>query len=123
MKVKCCSVNASDIMICHGLYEIAPKLPFIPGYEVSGEILELGSKAAEGLKVGDKIVGLNKDLFSGFSEECILQSLVCMPFCLFSGTPTVSYCMTCYTFVCVLPGMCFFDVLAIFNVKECFSYN
>jgi len=75
IKVKCCSVNASDIMICHGLYEIAPKLPFIPGYEVSGEILELGSKAAEGLKVGDKIVGLNKDLFSGFSEECVLQSL------------------------------------------------
>lgn len=74
IKVKCCSVNASDIMICHGLYEIAPKLPFIPGYEVSGEILELGSKAAEGLKVGDKIVGLNKDLFSGFSEECVLQS-------------------------------------------------
>jgi len=83
IKVKCCSVNASDIMICHGLYEIAPKLPFIPGYEVSGEILELGSKAAEELKVGDKIVGLNKDLFSGFSEECVLQSLVCMPLSLF----------------------------------------
>jgi NADPH2:quinone reductase len=65
-------------MICHGLYEIAPKLPFIPGYEVSGEILELGSKAAEGLKVGDKIVGLNKELFSGFAEECVLPSLVCM---------------------------------------------
>lgn len=65
-------------MICHGLYEIAPKLPFIPGYEVSGEILEVGSKAAEGLKVGDKIVGLNKDLFSGFAEECVLSSLVCI---------------------------------------------
>jgi hypothetical protein len=79
IKVKCCSVNTSDIMICHGLYETAPKLPFIPGFEVSGEILELGSKAAEGgLKVGDKIVGLNKDHFSGFAEECVLPSLVCI---------------------------------------------
>lgn len=106
IKVKCCSVNASDIMICHGLYEVAPKLPFIPGYEVSGEILELGSKAAEELKVGDKIVGLNKDLFSGFSEECVLQSMVCMPFCLY-----------------VLPGKCVSDVVPSFSVKECFSYN
>ncbi|KAJ9592760.1 hypothetical protein L9F63_015571 [Diploptera punctata] len=74
IKVECCSVNASDIMICNGSYEIAPKLPFVPGYEVSGEILELGSKAAEGgLKVGDRIVGLNKDLFSGFAEECVLM--------------------------------------------------
>lgn len=73
INVEFCSVNASDIMICNGLYEVTPKLPFIPGYEVSGEILELGSKAAEsGLNVGDRIVGLNKDLFSGFAEECIL---------------------------------------------------
>ncbi|PNF14481.1 hypothetical protein B7P43_G16426 [Cryptotermes secundus] len=74
IKVNCCGVNASDIMICQGLHEISPKLPFIPGYEVSGEILELGSKAAKELKVGSKIVGLNKDLFSGFAEECVLCS-------------------------------------------------
>jgi NADPH2:quinone reductase len=64
-------------MICQGLHEISPKLPFIPGYEVSGEILELGSDAAKGLKIGDKILGLNKDLFSGFAEECVLSSKVC----------------------------------------------
>ncbi|XP_069674554.1 quinone oxidoreductase-like protein 2 homolog [Periplaneta americana] len=74
IKVKCCSVNASDIMICQGLYEVTPKLPFIPGYEVSGEILELDSKSEGGLKVGDRVIGLNKEHFSGFAEECILPS-------------------------------------------------
>jgi NADPH2:quinone reductase len=64
-------------MICQGLHEISPKLPFIPGYEVSGEVLELGSEAAKELKVGGKIVGLSKDLFSGFAEECVLTSKVC----------------------------------------------
>ncbi|PSN33191.1 Quinone oxidoreductase-like protein 2 [Blattella germanica] len=56
IKVEFCSVNSSDIMICNSLYEINPKLPFIPGFEVSGEIIELGAKAGEGgLKVGDRV--------------------------------------------------------------------
>ena len=64
-------------MICNGVYDVSPKVPFVPGYEMSGKILELGSKAAEsGLKVDDRVVGLNKALFSGFAEECVLLDKV-----------------------------------------------
>jgi NADPH:quinone reductase-like Zn-dependent oxidoreductase len=76
-------------MMCQGLHESSPKLPIIPGYEVSGEILELGSEAAKQLKVGSKIVGLNKDLFSGFAEECTLAFEVC--YCSFVKCVVIQY--------------------------------
>ncbi|XP_026290759.1 quinone oxidoreductase-like protein 2 homolog [Frankliniella occidentalis] len=74
VKVVNCAVNASDIMICDGEHELSPKLPFTPGFEIAGEILESGSDAAaEGFNVGDRIVGLNKDKHGGFAEQCVIS--------------------------------------------------
>lgn len=74
VKVMNCAVNASDIMICDGESESQLKLPFTPGFEIAGEILESGSAAAaEGFNVGDRIVGLNKDNHGGFAEQCIIS--------------------------------------------------
>lgn len=72
-----CAVNASDIMICDGEHESQIKLPFTPGFEIAGEILEAGSAAAaEGFNVGDRIVGLNKDNHGGFAEQCVISMKV-----------------------------------------------
>ncbi|KAK3914301.1 Quinone oxidoreductase-like protein 2-like protein [Frankliniella fusca] len=74
VKVVNCAVNASDIMICDGEAESSLKLPFTPGFEIAGEILECGSEAAaEGFNVGDRIVGLNKDNHGGFAEQCVIS--------------------------------------------------
>ncbi len=48
-------INFADIVMRLGLYKDAPPKPFIPGYEVSGVILEIGS-AISNLKVGDKVL-------------------------------------------------------------------
>lgn len=68
--MKYCSVNQSDHEIMQGLHEYQPKLPFIPGYELSGEVLEVGSAVKQGFSIGDKVIGLNKDACGGFAEEC-----------------------------------------------------
>ncbi|KAG1714190.1 Quinone oxidoreductase-like protein 2 [Nymphon striatum] len=67
-----CGVNAADALIVTSDYEIKPTLPFIPGFELSGEVTEVGSNVT-GIKPGDRIIGLNKEKFGGFSEEAILD--------------------------------------------------
>ncbi|XP_055947520.1 quinone oxidoreductase-like protein 2 homolog [Argiope bruennichi] len=72
IKVHCCAVNVTDTLICSGQYDQEPKLPFIPGYEFSGEVLEIGSKV-KNLYIGDKVIGLNKNTFSAMATECISE--------------------------------------------------
>jgi 2-desacetyl-2-hydroxyethyl bacteriochlorophyllide A dehydrogenase len=48
-------VNFADVQMRIGLYPDAPKRPFVPGYEVSGTIAQVGSKVAE-LRPGDLVI-------------------------------------------------------------------
>ena len=41
--VKACGVNFPDFLIIAGNYQVKPPLPFTPGAELSGEIIETGS--------------------------------------------------------------------------------
>ncbi|XP_059473784.1 quinone oxidoreductase-like protein 2 homolog [Neocloeon triangulifer] len=72
VKVSKCGVNSADLLVCQGEYHVKPKLPFVPGFEVAGEVLEVGSEVKT-LQKGDRVIGLNKDLFSGFAQQCILN--------------------------------------------------
>lgn len=66
-------MNPSDYEIIQGLHEYKPQLPFVPGYELSGEIAEVGKTAKEaGYNEGDKVIALNKDSCGGFAEECVV---------------------------------------------------
>ena len=56
-------------------YDHDIKLPFVPGFEVCGEVLELGSDV-NSVSVGQRIVGLNKEKMGGFAEECVLDQSV-----------------------------------------------
>ncbi|XP_012916631.2 quinone oxidoreductase-like protein 2 isoform X3 [Mustela putorius furo] len=38
-----CGVNFADILVCRGQYQEKPQLPFIPGMEFSGTVLEIGT--------------------------------------------------------------------------------
>ncbi|MEF8731291.1 MAG: alcohol dehydrogenase catalytic domain-containing protein [Candidatus Accumulibacter meliphilus] len=42
IRVRACGVNFADSLITRGQYQKQPALPFSPGFEVSGEVLELG---------------------------------------------------------------------------------
>lgn len=81
--VHCCAVNVADHLLWTGLSETKPKLPFVAGFEISGEILEVAPKAEHSadsesededeLRVGDRVLALNKVHLGGFSSECIVD--------------------------------------------------
>lgn len=73
IQVHCCAVNVADTLICSGKYDFKPNLPFVPGYEFSGEVLQVGSNVKD-LHKGDKVIGLNKDHYSAMATECVSES-------------------------------------------------
>lgn len=70
IKIHACGVNTSDILICQGEYDYKPKLPFIPGFEISGEVIEVGPESSE-FRTGDRVICVNKENSSGFAEQCV----------------------------------------------------
>jgi NADPH2:quinone reductase len=59
VKIRACGLNFADLLLQKGTYQDTPPLPFTPGLEVAGEILECGS-AVQGLTPGDRVA-----VFSG----------------------------------------------------------
>ena len=83
LRVRACGVNYVDALFVQGRYQIKPPLPFVPGSEVAGEVVELGADVpTEGdgaWAVGDRAfasVGLG-----GYSSEVTVaaSSLVRVP--------------------------------------------
>lgn len=64
--VKYSGINFADIQMRLGFYPDAPKKPFVPGYEVSGYVEEVG-KNVEDLEPGDRVVA--GTLFGGYASR------------------------------------------------------
>ena len=71
MRVGAAALNLPDVNLCRGLYHLRPSLPFTPGMEASGIVLEAGSDADEGL-VGSRVVGVPELPNGALAEETIL---------------------------------------------------
>jgi len=54
--VRAASVNFPDALMVAGNYQTKPALPFVPGVEVSGEVL--AAPASSGFKSGDRVMAL-----------------------------------------------------------------
>ncbi len=54
---KAASVNFPDVLMIQGLYQFQPELPFSPGGESAGTIVEVGDDV-ENFKVGDRVVAM-----------------------------------------------------------------
>jgi len=48
-------VNFADVQMRIGLYPDAPKKPFVPGYEVSGKVAQIGKQVRD-VQVGDAVI-------------------------------------------------------------------
>ena len=71
VRVGAAALNLPDVNLCRGLYHLRPSLPFTPGMEASGIVLEAGSDADEGL-VGSRVVGVPELPNGALAEETIL---------------------------------------------------
>lgn len=76
LKVSYAGVNRPDIMQRKGLYPPPPGASDIPGLEVSGTVVELGS-SVKNLSVGDTVCALTTG--GGYAEFCLAPSSVCLP--------------------------------------------
>jgi len=56
INVRAAAINFPDALMVAGLYQVKPELPFVPGVEVSGEVVSAPS--ASGLKPGDRVMAL-----------------------------------------------------------------
>lgn len=74
--VKACGVNFPDVLMVQGLYQLKPPLPFSPGMEVAGEIIEVGAGVTE-RQVGQRVIGIVN--YGAFAEEAIAPALMTLP--------------------------------------------
>ncbi|KAF7241381.1 Quinone oxidoreductase-like protein 2 [Varanus komodoensis] len=68
IRVRCCGVNFADILACQGLYQEKRPLPFTPGMEFSGDVMEAGV-AVTSVKEGDRVVGVTST--NALAEEYV----------------------------------------------------
>jgi len=75
IRVRAAGLNYADIMQREGLYPNGPKAPYGAGFEVSGEIDQLGEGVAN-WAVGDAVMAFCQN---GYSEYVIAQAVQVMP--------------------------------------------
>src|SRR3954452_5625751 len=62
-------INFPDILMAAGEYQLKPELPFVPGMEAAGEVIEVEG-AAQGVSVGDRVIV--KLRHGGYAEEVVV---------------------------------------------------
>jgi len=69
IKMQACTVGGTDIAMRHYNYPGAPKIPFVPGYEIVGIVQETGPLST--FKVGDRVGALTT--VGGYAEYITLK--------------------------------------------------
>jgi len=67
-------INFPDVTMISGRYQVRPPLPFIPGMELAGEVIGIGSEVTE-VAVGDRVAGEVK--YGAFAEQALINTDNC----------------------------------------------
>jgi len=70
IRVRAAALNFPDLLMTEGKYQLKPDLPFVPGMEVAGEVVEADS--ASGFAVGDAVVAGTR--LGGFAERVAVEA-------------------------------------------------
>lgn len=71
VRVGACGVNFPDTLIIQGKYQTKPELPFSPGGEIAGEVIDVAQGVAN-VKKGDRVIALCGH--GGFAEEIAIDA-------------------------------------------------
>jgi NADPH:quinone reductase len=91
--VYACGVNFPDALIIQNKYQFKPPLPFSPGGEVAGIIVEVGSQVTR-LAIGNRVLALS--IWGGFAEEIVVDAARVFP--IPNGVNFLTAASTLYTF-------------------------
>jgi NADPH2:quinone reductase len=78
VRVLASPANFPDALLCRGLYQVKPELPFTPGVELCGEVVAVGSDVVAHA-VGDRVIGAAVLPHGGFAEMAVLDAAVAFP--------------------------------------------
>jgi NADPH2:quinone reductase len=78
VEVLAAPANFPDVLMCRGLYQVKPELPFTPGVELCGRITALG-EGVTGFAVGDRVVGGAVLPRGGFGELAVMDAAQTFP--------------------------------------------
>jgi NADPH2:quinone reductase len=78
VRVLASPANFPDVLMCRGLYQVKPDLPFTPGVELCGEVVAVGSEVTR-LAVGDRVVGASTMPYGGFGELSLMDEALAFP--------------------------------------------
>ncbi|GAA1073526.1 NADPH:quinone oxidoreductase family protein [Tsukamurella spumae] len=78
VRTRATAANFPDVLMCRGLYQVKPDLPFTPGVELCGEITAIG-EGVEGFAVGDRVLGGAALPAGGFAEYAVLNAAQTFP--------------------------------------------
>tara|TARA_Y100001001_G_scaffold159434_1_gene180383 strand:- start:62 stop:1042 length:981 start_codon:yes stop_codon:yes gene_type:complete len=76
IRVKAAGLNFPDTLIIEGKYQLQPPMPFSPGGELAGEVIEVGDKVTR-FKPGDRVAALTG--FGAFAEEVVAPESNLLP--------------------------------------------
>ena len=71
IRVRAAGLNFADLLARQGLYPDAPPLPCVVGYEVAGEVDELGD-GVDSLRRGDRVIGVTR--FRGQASMAVTRA-------------------------------------------------
>lgn len=75
VRVRTCGLNFADLLMIEGSYQDTPPLPFVPGMEICGDILSVGTEVG-GLHAGQRITAFCGN--GGMAEQAVVAADRCM---------------------------------------------
>ena len=76
LTVRATGAGATDITMRRGFYPFAPRIPFVPGYEIVGQVEAIGARVT-GLAEGQRVAALI--VHGGYAEKIVLPARELVP--------------------------------------------
>jgi NADPH:quinone reductase len=73
VRVLAAAANFPDVLMCQGTYQVRPPLPFTPGVELCGEVVETAPDVTR-FSSGDRVIGGAPVLAGGFAEYALMAA-------------------------------------------------
>jgi NADPH:quinone reductase len=78
VRVLAAAANFPDVLLCRGIYQVHPPLPFTLGIELCGEVAAIGPDLS-GFCLGDRVLGETALPYGGFTEYALMDASAAMP--------------------------------------------